>query len=191
MSCSGDSWETLSVDPDGLRVPEVVDALYELATSSGTFPADAVHRSRIFTMAGIALRKDSPWLYFRRAIIKGWILTAFTKSVDSEFGRKLRRQADERRKLRETVGSINSSIQSADPIHQRMTDEERSNSPFLKRYAEHERARTSADQKQPEGASDSPEMPADFSDGHLQKIQASGAVSIVELRTIRAQGPQG
>lgn len=135
MSCSGASWDALNVDPDGLRVAEIVDAIYELATVSHLVKADPTNRNRFFTMAAISSRKDSPWLYFRRAITEKWFLTTYPKGQDAEIGRKLRRQADERKKLSQSERPTSDAVKKDEPAYGPLTAEEKANLPFMLRVA--------------------------------------------------------
>lgn len=98
VSCSGESWEDLTVDPEGLDNPSVIESLYQLATASGTIVESLTTRNRWFTLAAISARKTTPWNFFRRAIVNGWLESSKPTSVDAARGKALRRQADELRR---------------------------------------------------------------------------------------------
>ena len=107
VSCTDGTWEGLVMDPDGLQSAAVVDSLYELATTSGTIPANKTNRNRWFTLAAIASRKNTAWGWFRSAVVNGWLLTTIPNNTDAANGRKLRRQADELQTRQvETVAAV-------------------------------------------------------------------------------------
>jgi hypothetical protein len=120
VSCSGDSWEDLSVDPEGLQTPEVIESLYQLATTSGTIAETPTTRNRWFTLAAIACRKDTPWNWFRRAVVNGWLETTQPTSVDASRGKALRRQADEiqrrQAELQDAAVRAAQPVAAADPV---------------------------------------------------------------------------
>jgi len=94
MSCSSGTWDSLSLDPEALSVPEVIDSLFRLAAGSGVIDSTSIDRRRVFVAAAVASRANTPWRYFRTMLANRWHLTTEPNSEDSAKAKRLRRLAD-------------------------------------------------------------------------------------------------
>ncbi len=109
---SDGTWAGLRMDLEGLRCPDIVDQLCELAIASGTYPDTLTTRNRFFVVAAIGTRTS--WNNFRAIITRGWLTTTNESAVDNENGRKLKLRADEIRRRQAELQDA--AVRAAQPI---------------------------------------------------------------------------
>ena len=98
MSCSQDNFGSLQVDPQGLKIPAVVEAVYQLAVETDLIKPSVANRRRVFVSAAIATRPaiKFSWSYFRDLITTGNFATSTASNAEFSVASQMLRSLEAR-----------------------------------------------------------------------------------------------